>query len=310
MPTAVSLFTGCGGSDAGLVAAGFDIVMANDRLAYAADVYEANFPETDYRRCPVEEIKSFPMADVLVGCYPCQGYSQGGAREAERGINYLFKEFARALRAIRPKAFIVENVAGLTRSDNDSLFSMQLRSFRSAGYCVDWAVMNAADYGVAQERRRVIIVGLRSELGQRYVFPEPTHGEGLPRPHVTIREALVGLPDWPKGEFNDEPFHWYYMSRNRRRNWDEVSKTIVSRARHMPLHPISPELVYRGKDCYEFAKRGRARRFSYYEAARLQGFDDLVFPDTCGMHTRYKVIGNAVPPPLFEAVANALPDVW
>lgn len=310
-PTAVSLFSGCGGSDAGLVAAGFDVLMANDLLAYAAEIYGANLPETDYRHCPVEQIASFPSADLLVGCYPCQGYSQGGAREAGRGINYLFKEFGRALRAIRPKAFIVENVSGLMRSDNQALFQHQLRNFRQAGYRVQWKLLNAADYGVAQERRRVIIVGIRSDQAVDYTFPAPTHGPEAGVPYVTIRHALEGLPEWPDGEFNTEEFHWYYLSRNRRRDWDEISKTVVSRARHMPLHPISPPLVNKGPDRYEFAYKGRARRFSYREAACLQGFSkDMVFPESNGMYTRYKVIGNAVPPPLFEAVARALPDLW
>jgi len=128
---------------------------------------------------------------------------------------------------------------------------------------------------------------------------------------LTIHDALQGLPEWPEGEFNTEEFHWYYMSRNRRRDWDEISKTVVSRARHMPLHPMSPPLVYKGPDRYEFANKGPARRFSYREAACLQGFSrDMVFPESNGMHSRYKVIGNAVPPPLFEAVARALPDIW
>ena len=310
-PTAVSLFSGCGGSDAGLIAAGFDVLMANDLLAYAAETYRANLPETDYRQCPVEEVRSFPAADLLVGCYPCQGYSQGGAREAARGINYLFTEFGRALRAIRPKAFIVENVSGLTRVDNRALFLHQLRNFRQAGYTVQWQLLNAADYGVAQERHRVIIVGIRTDQGVSYKYPTPTHGSEAGIPHVTIRDALRGLPEWPEGEFNTEDFHWYYMSRNRRRDWDSVSKTIVSRARHMPLHPMSPPLVCKGPDHYEFAHEGPARRFSYREAACLQGFSkDIVFPDSNGMYTRYKVIGNAVPPPLFEAVARALPSVW
>lgn len=310
-PTAVSLFSGCGGSDAGLVAAGFDVLMANDLLAYAAETYRANLPETDYRVCRVEEVKAFPAADMLVGCYPCQGYSQGGAREAGRGINYLFKEFGRALRAIRPKAFIVENVSGLTRADNKALFQHQLRNFRQAGYNVQWKLLNAADYGVAQERHRLIIVGIRSDLDVAYVYPDPRHGPDAGLPYVTIREALQGLPAWPEGEFNTEDFHWYYMSRNRRRGWDEVSKTVVSRARHMPLHPISPPLVYKGPDRYEFEYDGPARRFSYREAACLQGFSkDMVFPERNGMHNRYKVIGNAVPPPLFEAVARSLPDIW
>lgn len=311
MPTAVSLFTGCGGSDTGLVAAGFDVLMANDILAYACDVYRANLPETDYRLCNIEDVKSFPQADLLVGCYPCQGYSQGGAREASRAINYLFREFGRALRKIHPKAFIVENVSGLTRADNKELFQQQLRNFRQAGYCVEWKLLNAADFGVAQERRRVIIVGIRSDFGVRYQFPMPSHGPGAQQAYTTIRQALIGLPAWPEGEFNTEPFHWYYMSRNRRRGWGEVSKTIVSRARHMPLHPDSPELIYRGPDHYVFASNGRARRFSYREAARLQGFKGAItFPDTAGMHSRYKVIGNAVPPPLFEAVVKQLPNVW
>lgn len=310
-PTVVSLFSGCGGSDAGLTAAGFDVLMANDLLVYAAETYRANLPETDYRVCPIEEVKAFPAADLLVGCYPCQGYSQGGAREAVRGINYLFKEFGRALRAIRPKAFIVENVSGLTRADNQALFQHQLRNFRQAGYAVQWKLLNAADYGVAQERRRVIIVGIRSDMGVGYVYPEPTHGPDVGVPFVTIRDSLHGLPDWPEGEFNTEDFHWYYMSRNRRRDWDEISKTVVSRARHMPLHPMSPPLVYKGPDRYEFIDKGPARRFSYREAACLQGFSkDLAFPESNGMHSRYKVIGNAVPPPLFEAVARALPDIW
>jgi DNA (cytosine-5)-methyltransferase 1 len=311
MPTAVSLFTGCGGSDAGLVEAGYEILMANDILAYAADVYKANLPETDYRLCSVEEIHSFPKADLLVGCYPCQGYSQGGAREAGRDINYLFREVGRALRAIKPRAFVVENVSGLTRADNKDLFNWQLRNFRSAGYRVSWQLMNAAEFGVAQERHRVIIVGIRSDFGLTFEFPKPTHGPSARKPYITIREALNGLPEWPEGEFNAEPFHWYYMSRNRRRDWNEVSKTIVSRARHMPLHPVSPELVYKGPDEYVFSSNAPARRFSYREAARLQGFSgNINFPDSCGMHTRYKVIGNAVPPPLFRAVAKAMPKIW
>jgi len=312
MPTAISLFTGCGGSDAGLIDAGFEVVMANDILAYARDVYTANLPETDYKLCSIENIKTFPQAELLVGCYPCQGYSQGGARETNRSINYLFKEFGRALRKIKPKAFIVENVSGLIRANNAPLFNMQLRNFRAAGYRVTWKLLDAADYGVAQERLRVIIVGIRSDLNINYIYPAATHGLQAGAAYVSIREALAGLPEWPEGEFHAEPFHWYYLSRNRRRDWNEVSKTVVSSARHMPLHPISPPLVYKGPDRYEFSCDAPARRFSYREAACLQGFNkNMVFPDTYGMHSRYKVVGNAVPPPLFRVVANAFPpSLW
>lgn len=312
MPKAVSLFTGCGGSDAGLISAGFEVVMTNDILTYAKEVYLANHPPTDYVLGDVAKIRNFPAAELLVGCYPCQGFSQGGVRDPSRNINTLYLEFARALRAIRPKAFIVENVSGMVRANFRHLLDDQLKVFSEAGYHGKAQVLNAADYGVPQDRRRIFIVGLRNDLGIDYDFPEPTHGPGREKPYFTLREALKWMRHWPEGEFYDLDFHWYYLSRDRRRGWDEVSKTIVANPRHMPLHPMSPPLVKHGHNDWRFAYDGKARRFSYKEAARIQGFHkDFVFPDTSvSLDMRYKVAGNAVPPPLFEAVARSLPAVW
>lgn len=312
MPTAVSLFSGCGGSDAGIIRAGFDVLMANDILAYAQAVYESNHPETDYRLGNVSKIEHFPDAELLVGCYPCQGFSQGGVRQADRKINTLYLEFARALHQIKPKAFIVENVSGMIRKNFSHLLQDQVRVFEEAGYRVSCDVLNAADFGVAQERKRIFIVGIRGDFGLDYVFPKPTHGiEGTPK-KASIREALEGMPDWPEGEFYAREFHWYYLSRNRRNDWDEASKTIVANPRHMPLHPMSPPLKKLEHNVWRFENDGPARRFSYREAARLQGFGDIVFPEhkVGSLDMRYKVVGNAVPPPLFEAVANQLPDLW
>ncbi|PIV88555.1 MAG: DNA (cytosine-5-)-methyltransferase [Hydrogenophilales bacterium CG17_big_fil_post_rev_8_21_14_2_50_63_12] len=311
MPTAVSLFSGCGGSDSGLVATGFDVLMANDIIDYARQVYEANLPTTDYVVGDVSKIAAFPQAELLAGCYPCQGFSQGGKRDPSRKINTLYLEFARALRAIRPKAFIVENVSGMVRANFRHLLDDQFRVFRESGYRVTAEVLNAADYGVAQDRRRIFIVGLRDDLGLDYRFPTPTHGPDRAQPHVTIRDAIGGMPAWPEGEFYAREFHWYYLSRDRRRDWEAQSKTIVANERHMPLHPMSPPLVKHAHNDWRFAFDAPARRFSYREAARLQGFrPGLVFPDTARLEMRYKVVGNAVPPPLFEAVARALPGVW
>jgi DNA (cytosine-5)-methyltransferase 1 len=330
MPNAVSLFSGCGGSDAGIIAAGFEITMANDILAYAKATYFANLPETDYVLGDVADIQHFPQAELLIGCYPCQGFSQGGAREADRHINTLYREFARALHQIQPKAFIAENVSGLRRSTYRHLLEHQLLLFSAAGkhgYRVAWKELKAHEYGVPQERKRLLIVGIRSDIKVQYKFPSPTHGPGRSSPYRTIREALSGLPDWPIGEFCEDPFHWYYLSRNRRRGWDEPSKTIVSHMRHVPLHPISPELTRITTDEWVFSEDKPARRFSYREAAYLQGFDSrylrheapFTFPELeCPssslrynqMRQRYKVVGNAVPPPLFEAVVRTLPDIW
>lgn len=309
-PQAVSLFSGCGGSDAGVIAAGFDVVMANDKLAYAKDVYLANHPATDYRLGDVTKIENFPDAELLVGCYPCQGFSQGGVRDPGRKINTLYLDFARALRSIKPKSFIVENVSGMVRKNFSHLLTDQIKVFSEAGYMVTAQVLNAADFGVAQERKRIFIVGVRSDLGVEYHFPEPTHDCET---RVTIADALDGMEEWPEGEFYAREFHWYYLSRDRRRDWHEISKTIVANPRHLPLHPMSPRLIKREHNVWEFESERRARRFSYREAARLQGFQPgLVFPDTeaGSLDMRYKVVGNAVPPPLFEAVARTLPNVW
>jgi DNA (cytosine-5)-methyltransferase 1 len=314
MPTAVSLFTGCGGSDAGLSAAGFEILMANDIAPYARDLYAANFSETDYVLGDIADIKAFPKADLLVGCYPCQGFSMGGVRDPNRKINYLYREFDRALRTIKPKAFIVENVAGMTRSGHQHLLRNQLIRFRLAGYKVEYKILSALDFGVPQERSRLFFVGIRSDLGVSYAFPKPTHTvEQLSqlKSCPTIRDAIDDLPLWPDGEFDAQPFHWYYLSRNRRRDWDERAKTVVANSRHVGLHPVSPPLERIHTDAWRFKHDGPARRFSYRETGRLQGFRrDFEFPDTHGMKAKYQAVGNAVPPPLFEAVANALPDVW
>ena len=306
---AVSLFTGCGGSDKGLTDAGFRVLMANDILPYAKDVYEANLPETDFVIADVAKIKNFPQADILVGCYPCQGYSQGGARDSSRSINTLYREFDRALRQIRPKAFVVENVSGMARSDNRKFLRAQLVRFRLAGFRVaEPQIINLARYGLPQERRRIFIVGIRSDFEFRYQFPYPTHGGDL-QPFKTQKEALKELTEkWPRGEFYDEGFHWYYLSRNRRRGWDEPSKTVLASARHMPLHPMSPPLRKVGKDQWVFdGDPGRARRLSFREAAALQDLGGWTFPDTAGLMKKYQVIGNAVPPMIFRQIVEAIP---
>ena len=286
MLKAVSLFSGCGGSDWGLVGAGCQILMANDILAYAKDVYEANLPDTDFVLGSIESIKTFPEADILVGCYPCQG----GARESSRKINGLYKEFDRVLRQIRPKAFIVENVPGMKRSNNRHLLDDQIRRFRSAGYQVQPpGMVNAIDYGLAQERRRLFIVGIRSDFGVTYKFPEPTHGPGL-KPIRTQRDCLPMDETWPQGEFYDQGFHWYYLSRNRYRGWNSPSKTVLANARHMPLHPMSPPLkkVDTDKWIFDGDEQG-ARRLSYKEAAALQDMGAWEFPDTASLMNKYKV---------------------
>ena len=314
MVDAVSLFSGCGGSDTGAIASGFNIILANDVLHYAKDVYSANLPETEFILGNIEEIQKFPSAPLLIGCYPCQGFSQGGARDPSRRINKLYIEFERALKQIRPKAFVVENVSGMIRKNFQYLLEDQISRFKAAGYKVKSKILNASDYGVAQDRKRIFIVGISRDVDIEYEFPPPTHGaDGKPAKR-TIRESISHLPKWPTGEFYDLDFHWYYMSRNRRRGWNDQSKTIVANPRHMPLHPSSPEMIKHAHNEWRFLGNGerKARRFSYREAALLQGFRRMKFPETKikSMNRCYEVVGNAVPPLLFKAIVKSIPDIW
>ena len=138
-----------------------------------------------------------------------------------------------------------------------------------------WSVLNAKDYGVAQNRRRVFLVGVRSDQTFEYEFPKPTHGPGTGKKYSSQRDVMDRLPAWPEGEFDAEPFHWYYLSRKRRYPWGQPSPCVVGHWRHVPLHPSSPPLRRLDTDHWEFSRAGKARRLSYRECAALQGLPGL-----------------------------------
>lgn len=306
----ISLFSGCGGTDSALHKAGYDIVWANDVWPVAGELYKLNIPDSHIEIGDIAGFDKFPTADLLVGCYPCQSYSQAGSRQWNSKTNYLYRQYDRVLRTVKPKAFIVENVNGMAFGANHKLLLNQIYRYRLAGYRVKWAVLNAKDFGVAQNRRRIFLVGVRSDIDFNYEFPEPTHGPGTSKEYSSQRDAIADLPAWPEGEFNDEPFHWYYLSRKRRNAWEEPSACIVGNWRHVPLHPSSPPLKRIHTDKWEFAHEGRARRLSYRECAALQGFDPEFNWNTGKIRDRFQAIGNAVPPPLFAEVIRPLSKIW
>ena len=309
-PKAVSLFSGCGSADLGLIEAGFEVVLANDIWRVACELYRDNIEGPEFIKGDISTIKSFPEADLQIGCYPCQGYSQGGVRDPSSKVNYLYREFDRALRQIRPKAFIVENVNGMAFGRNKRLLMNQLMRFRLAGYHVSWKVLDAKDYGLPQTRRRIFIVGIRSDLGVRYEFPAPTHGPDGFSAYLTQLDALSEMPEWPVGEFCTEPFHWYYLSRRRRHDWNEPSPCVVGHWRHVPLHPLSPPLVRINTDNWRLAHPGPARRLSFRESAALQGFENSYKWEMASVKEAFLAAGNAVPRQLLRAISEALPDVW
>lgn len=310
-PRAISLFSGCGGSDYALQALGYKIVWANDIWRVASDTYRQNISSPTIKCGDIRDFQTFPKADLLVGCYPCQGYTQGGRRKWKTDRrNYLYREFDRVLRCVTPRAFVVENVNGMTFGENRELLTNQLARYRMAGYRVRWAVLNARDYGLAQNRRRVFLVGVRSDQNFDYEFPKATRGPGTGRPYVGQRRVIGTFPRWPAGDFNTEPFHWYYLSRRRRHPWGEPSPCIVGHWRHVPLHPLSPPLRRIHTDRWKFTRSGRARRLSYLECAALQGFPSSWRWECGTVRERFQMIGNAVPPPLFRKVVDGLRGLW
>jgi len=304
--SAVSLFSGCGGSDLGLLHAGIAPIWANDISESACQLHERVTGLKIMHSGDIRKVKKFPKADILAGCYPCQGYSQGGRRDKSDKINFLYREFDRALRRIRPLAFIVENVDGMRFSQNDHLLRNQLVRFRLAGYRLSWKVLDAKDFGLAQDRKRLFIVGIRSAEEICYEFPRPTHGPRCANRYRTMRDVIWHLRDAPEESYNTEPLHWYYLSRNRRRTWNQQASCVVAHWRHVGLHPDSPPLRKVCEDQWEFTRTGTTRRLSYLECAALQGFPMPEAFDVCPVRLRFRAIGNAVPPPLFEAVARAL----
>lgn len=330
----VSLFSGAGGMDLGARAAGADIVFATDRLADARETYRRCLSEVPFELSDISRVDKIPDAELVLGGYPCRPFSLGGARKPSSDDGaWLYKEFARIVEAARPAYFVAENVGGLSVIDSARWLKRQLRLFAGLGahgYNLTHAVLRAEEYGVAQKRRRLFIVGVRGDLGVFYCFPPPTHGTGRLTP-VGHGDVISGLPLWPQGEFYERPgdddgeWPWYYMSRNRKARWEDPSKTLVASWRHTPLHPASPAMrlvwsrTYDGsKQRWEFTdgydhleghpkrpRLERPRRLSWRECALLQGFSGT-FEPAGSTSRKFELIGNAVPPPLSEAVLRPL----
>ncbi|HME09627.1 MAG TPA: DNA cytosine methyltransferase, partial [Bryobacteraceae bacterium] len=126
------------------------------------------------------------------------------------------------------------------------------------------------------------------------------------QPWTAQKTVLDGFPLWPDGDYDRQPLSWYYMSRRRRRDWQETAPCVVSHSRSVALHPVSPPMRFVGPDVYEFETGGPARRYSYLECAALQGFPESFRWVDVSLALKYRLVGNAVPPPLMKAVAAPL----
>lgn len=303
MLRAVSLFSGCGGFDLGASEAGLQIIWANDIDPYAAAAYRQLSPDVEFTCGDVSQIKNFPQAEVLIGCYPCTGFSLAARRRwkdrSERNLktnrgNFLYREFLRALVQVNPKFLFVENVRGMSSADQGWFLRRQIGLYRRLGYNVSHKLLDARDYGVAQSRKRLFLVGVRRDVEFTYSFPPPRFGATCEQPHRVLHDVISGMPEWPKGEYTDIRFHGHYLTRNRKRGWDEPSFTIVAHSHHVPLHPMGEPMIFVKKDTW--ALQGTEnRRLSWRECAIIQDLPTRMEP-VGNLDQTYKVIGNAVPP--------------
>lgn len=181
---AISLFSGAGGMDLGIINAGFDIVWANDFEKDAVESYRKNIGEHifcgDIKKINPNDIaRNEKEIDLIIGGFPCQGFSVANKNRGKKDDrNELYKEMLRFIEAKKPKFILAENVKGLLTIHNGKVIELIKADFEKLGYKTDIKLLNAADYGVPQQRERIIIIGNR--IGVENKFPEITHADLYP----------------------------------------------------------------------------------------------------------------------------------
>lgn len=305
----VSLFCGAGGFDLGLIQAGHEIIWANDIYDDAIATYRRNIGDhVDVRDISRISSSDIPTADVVVGGFPCQGFSVANwGRTVDDTRNKLYREMVRVVSDKKPCFFVAENVKGLVSLGKGIVLKKILSDFFDVGYIPKWGILNSADYGVPQKRMRLVILGVRKDKVQPQIHfpPKPTHQDPNSKTQdptlktwLTVGEALSRFPE-PE-EAPEIPNHQY--SRYKLRFNGYLGHRYID-----PNKP-APTVTGRGDD-----KGGvvvlhhpmNHRRMSVREIAAVQSFpDDFVFEGP--KSSAYRQIANAVPPLLGQAIGVML----
>lgn len=306
----VSLFSGGGGLDIGFERSGWNPVVCVDNDPVACQTLSENRPEWNVVCEDIRQFDARPYAgaDAVVGGPPCQGFSTAGKGDPSDPRNFLWREYMRVVREVRPRAVVLENVSALTHRRNGDHLSGIMNELEDQGYNFAYGVLNAADFGVPQARRRLVVIGV---LNGAASLPTPTTAGAQP----TVWEAISDLVDLP-----DDPEFSHVANRHaprvverwrdlapgetdpnyRRARLDAARPSLTIRAGggygpngdhlagfHPPIHPTLP------------------RQLTVREAARLQSFPDDW--KLCGPKTiQGRQIGNAVPVNLGEAIGAHL----
>lgn len=314
----VSLFSGCGGLDLGFEKAGFNIPVANEFDKSIWETYKINHPkshliEGDIRKIEKKDIYNFFNYEIdgIIGGPPCQSWSEAGSLRGiddERG--QLFFDYIRLLKEIKPKFFLAENVSGMLASRHSEAVNNIIDLFKKAGYKVTLNLVNAKDYGVAEERKRIFYIGFRDDIDIDFKFPTGSTVDDKKK--LTLKDVIYDLKDSAlpaasknhhnleainNNEYFTGAYSPIFMSRNRVKSWNEQAFTVQASGRQCQIHPQAPKMIKISKDRYTFDKEHENlyRRMTIREVARIQGFPDsfkFIYDDT---NTAYKMIGNAVP---------------
>ncbi|MFK7867306.1 MAG: DNA cytosine methyltransferase [Alphaproteobacteria bacterium] len=323
----ISLFTGCGGLDLGFKKAGFDTIWMNEYDKTIWNTIRHNFPSSVLDTRSISDIDANDVPNDVVGIIggpPCQSWSEAGAG---RGINdkrgQLFFDFIRMLDAKKPEFFFAENVSGMLHKKHQTAFSNIKSLLANVGYTINQYLVNASDYGVPQDRKRVLLIGFRDDLEINFSKQEPINLSAK----KTLKDAIWDLKDTaqpalsknranpnlkiPNHEFMTGAFSTIYMSRNRVRSWDEPSFTIQAGGRHAPIHPQAPKMAFveTNKRIFVPGKENLYRRMSVRECARVQCFPDQHVLIYDNIADGYKMIGNAVPVDLAYSLALDIKNV-
>lgn len=321
----IDLFAGAGGMSLGFDKAEFENILAVEYDKCFAETYSFNFPKhnlkvADIKNISNEEIKKLignNKIDVIIGGPPCQGFSIAGKIgrnfiEDER--NQLFKEFVRFVEVIKPRIFVMENVAALKTHNKGKTIEEIVKEFERVGYTVKYDVLNAVNYGVPQQRRRIFVIGTLDKEN-KFNFPEKTTKQ------ITIAEALKGLPKLESGETSNIPNHnamnhskqmlekMSYVKDGGNRN--DIPEDIRPKSgdirKYIRYNSNEPSICITG-DMRKVFHFNQNRALTGRELARIQTFpDDFIFKGNAGKVQQQ--IGNAVPPKLAFQIANSVKEV-
>jgi DNA (cytosine-5)-methyltransferase 1 len=318
----IDLFSGAGGFSLGFDNKGFQNVFSIDIEPSFCETYKYNFPDHQLIQKDICELtnnelkylKEFDDIDVIIGGPPCQGFSMAGnigRKFIDDPRNRLFKEFVRAVKVIKPKYFVMENVARLFTYNKGAVRKEIIKDFEALGYKVECQILNSAHYGVPQFRNRVIFIG--SAKQQEILFPKKQVDS-----YVTVKEALSKYPKLKSGEESSIPNHiamshseqmltkMSYISDGGNRN--EIPENIRPSSgdirKYIKYASNKPSVCVTG-DMRKIFHYEQNRALTVRELAKLQSFpDDFIFKGK--RISQQQQVGNSVPPKMAEAIAQAI----